>query len=52
MNTEYFVGEALTLAASMLPDPDTCLRCNSQFSRFLVMLNRLPNFQIMKFFGT
>lgn len=27
MNTEYFVGESLTLAASMLPDPDTCLGC-------------------------
>jgi len=42
MNTEYFVGEALTLAAGMLPNPDTCLSALSIYFLTQVTCYQIP----------
>ncbi|CAK8989273.1 Protein DETOXIFICATION 16 (AtDTX16) (Multidrug and toxic compound extrusion protein 16) (MATE protein 16) [Durusdinium trenchii] len=43
MNTEYFVGESLTLAASMLPDPDTCLSALSIYQLTQTTCYQIPS---------
>lgn len=43
MNTEYFVGESLTLAASMLADPDTCLSALSIYQLTQTTCYQIPS---------
>ena len=43
MNTEYFVGELLTLAATLLPDPDACLSALSIYQLTQTTFYQIPS---------
>ncbi|CAE7260599.1 slc47a1, partial [Symbiodinium sp. KB8] len=43
MNTEYFVGESLVFAASLLPDPDTCLSALSIYQLTQTTCYQIPS---------
>ena len=43
MNTEYFVGESLTFAASLLPNPDTCLSALSIYQLTQTTCYQIPS---------
>merc|ERR1719401_2389260 len=43
MNAEYWVGESLTLAASALPDPDTCLSALSIYQLTQTTCYQVPS---------
>ena len=43
MNTEYFVGESLTLAASMLPEVDVCLSALSIYQLTQTTCYQIPS---------